>query len=160
LGEKDLERIHPVYRFCVELSKEKNWPFQWKVDSGQHETAIQIFENGQIFSPPMNSMMTKAMMQGNEIQSRIFEPDILAFHDKIIIEYEEEAKPHTGWFRAMFHKGHTQELLTPRDEERDKFYSAIANPPFKLFKVWQSDKRWKKKLEEFLTQCYEEMNKK
>lgn len=141
MGERDIESIHPVYLYCNEISKENNYPFKFKEDSGKYETAIQIMENGMILMPPQQV-----------VSGEIFVPDILDFHNKIILEYEEECKPNKG---AKRRKGHFE--LNNHDSNRDTYYTKIANPPFRLHKIWESDKDWKKGVKEFLDKCFKEM---
>lgn len=144
MGRIDLVKIHPIYRFATDLSKEKGWPFQFKEDSGDYETAILIEKfTGDCRKPPTNGKFNWAGYW------ELFCPDILDFNNKIIIEYEEEAKPNTR-NGAKLNKGHFPEQLNKRDQRRDMFYE-IAK--FRVCKIWESHKDWKPTLEDFLKVC-------
>lgn len=144
MGFKDFDRLSPIFTYTMKINKDENLGFKFDLDSGHHETAIQIYENGMVIRPPMQNAM---------IFNKILEPDIMDYRNKIIIEFEEEAKPSTGFFHARLRHGHFPELLNQRDEERDKFYTKVANPPFRLLKIWQSNKNWKEDLSVFLVKC-------
>ena len=141
LGHSDIEQLNKIYRYVTELSQENQWPFVFKEDSGDKETAIMVLDNGMTLMPPQQFL-----------QGEIFVPDIMDWHNKIIIEYEEEAKPDKG---AKKRKGHFEG--NTRDSNRDKYYTKIANPPFKLYKIWESDKNWKPGVKAFLEKCYKEL---
>lgn len=68
------------------------------------------------------------------------------YQNKIIIEFEEEAKPNKG---AKRRKGHFEG--NKRDVRRDWYYT-IAK--FEVLKIWQSNKNWKEDLKQFLIKTY------
>ena len=145
LGHSDIEQLNKIYRYVTELSQENQWPFVLKEDSGDKETAIMVLDNGMTLMPPQQFL-----------QGEIFVPDIMDWHNKIIIEYEESAKPNTGHMKAKKHKGHSDYTNT-RDSNRDNYYTKIANPPFKLLKIWDWNKTWQTDAKVFLEKCYKEM---
>jgi len=76
----------------------------------------------------------------------------LDWHNKLIIEYEEEPKPGKRGGK-LGKKGHTEE--SHRDLNRDKLYKQGR---FKSLKIWESEyesNSYKKKIFEFLTECWE-----
>lgn len=77
-------------------------------------------------------------------------PDVMDFHNRIIIEYEEESKPQRG--PKIIKKGHWSECK--HDEDRDRKYKAVE---FRLCKIWESEYKkgtWINKLFHFLADCY------
>ena len=83
LGEVDIWVLNKIYQKCNKLEKEFNWGFEFDEDSGDFETAIEIDEKTKKARRP-------TVTTWGEIEN-LFVPDIMDFHNKIIIEYEEES---------------------------------------------------------------------
>lgn len=132
MGQADLERLFKVYYEINFIKKKHNLLCNFKIDTGSFETAIEFTAIG-YHHPPKSKNWNELKQSGNDILC----PDLLDYHNRIIIEYEEEPRPGK--------KGHTEE--SKRDEKRDYFYRIGG---FRLFKVWESDGVWKEKLEKFL----------
>lgn len=150
LGISDIMRIHPVYRLCVDLEKKHNWGFQFKEDSGGMENAIEFFETlyeKEIRVIPYHPPLAKNWNDAENIRV----PDILDFHNRIIIEIEEESKPNKG--PKIRKKGHWEE--SRRDQKRDWYY---IKAKFRIFKVWESQMKdmdqVKNDLWKFLSDCF------
>ena len=142
MGEIDYEKLHKIYRECVEYCKKEKLPYQFKIDSGKWETAIEFTAIG-YDHPPKSKSWEESKKQGNEIKC----PDILEFEHRLIIEYEEEPKPGKRGGK-LGKKGHTSESDT--DEHRDQLYRIAG---FKLLKIWESEylsNSYKEKLYKFL----------
>lgn len=142
MGEVDIAKLMEIYVFVLDFCKGRNIFFRFAVDEGKFETAIEFISFTEAVHPPISSSWTALRKNGNAI----YVPDLLDFPNKIIIEYEEESKPMKG--PKIIKKGHSEESTV--DMLRDKFYKDAG---FRLFKVWESDIEWKKKLGEFLLRC-------
>lgn len=149
MGVKDLERIHPVYRACVDFCKLASIPFTFKEDLGDYETAIQFKEIAyQEFvdtHPPYS--------EDGETNPEINCPDILDYTNKIIIEIEEETGPkRSGAKYARKGHGHQGDPDTVRDTKRNAHYKN-----FRVFRLWESvlkKENWHIQLFEFLIDCH------
>lgn len=157
MGEVDIAVLHPIYRKCVELNKENNWNFQFKVDSGDYETMLEFVDIGikktqlVVHHPPK----TINWETWNKDQSIPICPDIMDFTNKIVLEYEEESKVGKSSGK-MGKKGHWSE--SKRDTRRDKCYK-LTN--FRFCKIWETELRnniWKIKLFYFFADCYTKRN--
>lgn len=146
MGNQDLERIHPVYRACVDFSKLAELPFSFKEDSGNFETAIEFNNNLSIHPPNANNW--------DDGNFDIVCPDILDYRHKIVIEFEEETgNRKCGAHYAKKGHGHKGDPDTKRDNIRNKLYEKYC---FRVFRLWESvykKENWKKKLFTFLMEC-------
>jgi len=139
LGEADIESLFRVYKQVNEIIKNNELQLSFKIDHGTYETAIE-FVGEKSFHPPIS--------ENWDSQPDIFCPDLLDWHNKIIIEYEEEVgERRSGAFLAK--KGHHREgdMDNKRDTRREKFYKHRG---FHLLRIWESDESWREKLEKFL----------
>lgn len=139
MGHKDLMSLHRIYEKIKIITKENNLPYNFKVDDGDWETAIE-FIGVKSYHPPISVDWSN--------NPQIFCPDLLDYENKIIIEYEEEiGNPRTGARLAT--KGHNREgdLPNKRDFKRNEFYKG-GN--YTLFQIWKSDENWEQKLERLL----------
>jgi len=146
MGVVDYEHLYKIYRVCVDYCKEKKLPFQFKIDSGNYETAIEFTAIG-YHHPPKSKNWEEVKKAGNEIKC----PDILDFENRIILELEEEPKLGKRMGK-LGKKGHTSESDT--DEHRDMLYRIAG---FKLLKIWESElkcNKYKAKLYQFLREMY------
>lgn len=147
MGLADIVVLHDIYKEACRLEKEFNWGFDFNVDDGDFETAIEFFPSGIFFHPPAAHNWQESRDKGTTIKC----PDILDWNNKIIIEYEEESRP--GKKSGKFgRKGHTEE--SKRDMERDALYSKAQ---FSVLKIWGNDYDrdvWKPKLKEFLMESF------
>ena len=139
MGHKDLMSLHRIYEKIKIISKENNLSYNFKVDDGDWETAIE-FIGERSYHPPISVDWSN--------NPQIFCPDLLDYENKIIIEYEEEVgNPRPGAKLAT--KGHNREgdLANKRDFRRNEFY---ADGNFSCFQIWKSDEQWAQKLERLL----------
>lgn len=139
MGHKDLVSLHKIYEKIKIITKENNLSYNFTVDDGDWETAIE-FIGAKSYHPPISVDWSN--------NPQIFCPDLLDFDNKIIIEYEEEVgNPRSGAKLAI--KGHNREGDMPnkRDFKRNEFY---ADGNYKLLQIWESDENWVLKLERFL----------
>jgi len=139
MGHKDLVSLHKIYERIKIISKENNLSYNFRVDDGSWETAIE-FIGEKSYHPPLSADWSN--------NPQIFCPDLLDYENKIIIEYEEEVgNPRSG--AKLARKGHNREGDIPnkRDSKRNVFY---ADGNFTLFQIWDSDEDWAQKLEKFL----------
>lgn len=161
MGVVDLVVLDDIRKTLIKLEKENNWGFNFKIDHGTWETAIEFSAIG-YNHPPKSKNWEEVKANENEIKC----PDLLDWKNKIIIEYEEEPKPGKKGGK-LGKKGHVEE--SERDSHRDLLY-AIGG--FKLFKIWESEykklksdgsyewldpkaqKQFEKKLWKFLCDCY------
>src|SRR5689334_991495 len=120
MGERDLTKLEIINSEIQRLNKLYDWHFYFRVDTGNKENAIQIEEKGTFHIPTMESL------------GKILIPDLIDFSHRLIIEFEEEAEPNTGYCSAKRRKGHFPELLNIKDEECDKYYKLIK---FDLLKI-------------------------
>lgn len=133
MGHKDLDSLYPIVQEARRISDEFHLGFSFKWDQGDYETRIDISEQGYCFLG--NGQLPL-------IGYQIFCPDILDYHNKIIIEFEEESKPNKG---AKRRKGHFE--FNKRDVRRDEYYKLGK---FDVLKIWESNKNWKEDLKQFL----------
>ena len=158
MGEVDIAVLHPIYRKCIELNKENNWGFQFKVDSGDYETMIEF----KYLVPPLVSNGNSKLIPFHPPLAKNWDdmefcnaPDIMDFNNKIIIEYEEESKAGKQGGK-LGKKGHWTE--SKRDELRDDRYK---NSGFRVCKIWETEIKnglWEIKLFYFLADCYTKRN--
>lgn len=128
MGEVDLHRIYPIYRYLVD-----HYPkFKWEIDSGKMETVVAIHDDGRCFRP-------QRLPEDEPHDWRIFVPDILCWYGQVVIEYQEQPKPkkHRG---RLSKKGHTEFS----DETKDFYYDRAG---LKQIKIWDDDPNWKRTLD-------------
>ena len=140
MGEIDTNNLMKIYRECVRLCKEYQWLFSFRVDHGTYETAIE-FVDSKPYHPPISENWNSKPI--------IFCPDLLDYHNKIIIEYEEEVGKRLPGAKLAV-KGHHREgdIDNKRDVRRTIYYE---NGGFRVLRIYESDIMWHKKLAEFLT---------
>jgi len=146
MGIVDCENLHEIYRVCVDYCKQEKIPFQFKVDSGNWETAIEFWAMG-YYHPPRSKSWEEVKEKGNEVKC----PDILEYEHRVIIELEEEPKPGKRGGK-LGKKGHAEE--STRDTNRDMLYRIAG---FKVLKIWETEfksKKYKAKLCQFLYEVY------
>jgi hypothetical protein len=139
--KKDLVTIHKIYSQANKTIKENKLPFHFKPDDGDYETRIDISETG---------LVEKGNGELPKPHFEMFCPDLIDFKNKRIIEYEEEAKKHSGYLGAKPNKGHFPELLNKRDDKREKHYKYAG---FDFLKIWEGeikDGSWYHKLKIWL----------
>jgi hypothetical protein len=139
MGHQDIASLFVIKGEIRILCKKNNLDFSFKVDLGNYETALE-FVGVNVFHPPISKDWSTSPI--------ILCPDLLDYHHRMIIEYEEEI----GNRRAgaqLAKKGHNREgdFDNSRDSRRNKFYKRGG---FHVLRLWESDKNWKEKLEEFL----------
>lgn len=136
MGVGDYENLYKIYVETKKIIKKHKLRFNFKIDNGSFETAIQ-FKDEKHFHPPI--------AKNWDSNPLILCPDLLDYTNKIIIEYDEEPKPGKQAGK-LGKKGHVEE--SKRDMKRDSLYK-INN--FNFLKIWESEQDWKLKLEIFLT---------
>jgi len=139
MGHKDLMSLHRIYERIKIICKENSLSYNFKVDDGDWETAIE-FIGEKSYHPPISVDWSN--------NPQIFCPDLLDYESKIIIEFEEEiGNPQTGAKLAT--KGHNREGDFPnkRDTRREEFYN---DGHFQCLQIWESDENWEQKLERLL----------
>lgn len=139
MGEVDIENLFRIYDVANSIIKKHRLLISFTIDHGTYETAIEFVGN-RFFHPPISKNW--------DSHPNIFCPDLLDWHNKIIIEYEEEVgQRRRGSFLAK--KGHHREgdLDNKRDIRRGKFYKQAG---FHILRIWESEKYWREKLEKFL----------
>lgn len=139
MGQIDIDSLMMVYRETVRLADVHSLPFSFSVDHGTYETAIEFVGNVS-HHPPMSKNW--------DSNPTIFCPDLLDFHNKIIIEWEEEVGNRRPGAK-LAKKGHNREgdMDTKRDSRRTQYYKSGK---FRVLRIYESDKMWKEKLEAFL----------
>lgn len=143
MGHKDIEKLYQIYQEIQRLNKKHNWTYQFKMDSGDFETRIDIDTDGD-----WRKGDGRLPQDGYEIWC----PDLIDFDAMIIIEYEEEAKKHSGFFGSKLHKGHFEELENPRDQERNLYYQMAKFHQLKIYERQMKDGTWKMLVYLFLDQ--------
>jgi len=139
VGLVDIDSLFRIYEQVKKIIKKHDLLFSFKVDHGTYETAIEFVGN-KSFHPPISENWGS--------HRDIFCPDLLDWHNRIIIEYEEEVgERRRGAFLAK--KGHNREgdMDNKRDTRREKFYKHRG---FHILRIWESDNMWEEKLETFL----------
>jgi len=139
VGLVDIDSLFRIYEQVKKIIKKHDLLFSFKVDHGTYETAIEFVGN-KSFHPPISENWGS--------HRDIFCPDLLDWHNRIIIEYEEEVgERRRGAFLAK--KGHHREgdMDNKRDTRREKFYKHRG---FHILRIWESDNMWEEKLETFL----------
>jgi len=164
MGGKDLHRIYPVYRACVDYTKKEELPFTFKQDSTKWRTALQFFNT---YDKSNNLFMTcehPPFAKDWDDVPTIFEPDILILKNNKplgVIEYEEETgKRKSGAHYADKGHGHEGDPDNKKDSRRNEYYDRAG---LKVFRLWDSvykKEDWKAKLHKFLIECNEEETKK
>jgi len=144
LGESDIEELMVIVSYANEISKKHNLGYNFVVDEGRYETAIEFIDN-KSYHPPLSENWDNDPV--------IFCPDILDYGHKVIIEYEEENGPRKPGAK-LAKKGHGDkgDIETKRDSRRNEYYKLGG---FKLLRIWQDDFKtnvWTLQLSEFLIQ--------
>ncbi len=139
MGVADIDSLFRVYDQLKKIIKQHELQFSFKIDEGTFETAIE-FIGSKPYHPPLS--------QDWSSKSVIFCPDLLDWHHKIIIEFEEEIGDRRPGAK-LAKKGHHREgdMDNKRDTRRTGYYK---HGGFHTLRIWESDKSWKKKLEQFL----------
>ncbi len=139
MGVIDIENLFKIYYEINKIKKKHELSFNFKIDSGNYETAIE-FVGVNHFHPPISNDWSS-----NPI---IFCPDLLDYHNCIIIEYEEEiGNKRPG--ATLAKKGHNRlgDIANKRDQRRDRFYRQGG---FHYLQIWEHEINWQEKLESFL----------
>jgi len=151
MGHRDITALHKIYEEAKLICKENELPYHFTVDDGDYETAIEFFFLGDAKTPQWETFHPPYSQNWNE-NSNILCPDILDYHHKIIIEFEEEVgEPRTG--ARLAKKGHHREgdMDNSHDTEREYYYKWGQ---FHTLRIWDSDTMWKGKLKKFLIDVY------
>lgn len=139
MGHKDLMSLHRIYERIKIICRENHLSYNFKVDDGSWETAIE-FIGERSYHPPISVDWSN--------NPQIFCPDLLDYENKIIIEFEEEiGPPRIGAKLAIKGHNHKGDLPNKRDFKRNEYYK---DGNYTLFQIWKSDERWAQKLEKLL----------
>lgn len=143
MGLIDIDSLFRISTYLKKLIKEHEFSYSFKIDIGTYETAIEFIESKPYHPPISQNWNSKPI---------IFCPDLLDWNNKIIIEYEEEVGNRQPGAK-LAKKGHNREgdLDNKRDIRRNQYYK---KGKFRVFRIWESDKKWKEHLEVFLLNCY------
>jgi hypothetical protein len=140
MGQIDLENLFKIYYKINYFKKKHNLSkLNFKIDEGFYETAIE-FVGTKHYHPPISKDW-----KNNPV---ILCPDLLDYNNRIIIEYEEEIGDRKSGAK-LAKKGHNRpgDFPNKRDGSRNKYYK---DGGFHYFQIWESEKNWQKKLEQFL----------
>lgn len=139
MGEVDIQDLFRIYYEIKTIKKKHNLDFNFKIDHGCYETAIE-FVGVNHFHPPISTDWSE--------NPTIFCPDLLDYENKLIIEFEEEVgEPRPG--AKLAKKGHHRagDQANKRDSRRNRHYKQGG---FRVLQIWKSDLNWRPKLEKFL----------
>lgn len=152
-------RIYPIYKIVTAQCKQYGWPYQFKEDSGNYETAFlaKVIDDINNTNPNETVIVSLPDDYNSWEETKkdgwtLQEPDICDFNYKIIIEFEEETGPKkSGAKYAKKGHGHPGDPTGTRDTKRDLNYSG-----FKVCKIWESEPMevLEVKLHYFLADCY------
>jgi len=152
MGHKDTVALHKIYDIARFWCKKHKHPYQFRVDDGDYETALEFFFLGEAKTPQWEVIHPPRSLNWDS-NPTIICPDILDYHSKIIIEYDEEGgQKRPG--ATLAPKGHGPEgdILTGRDERRGDYYSFGK---FRFLRFYEKDLReenWEK-IYSFLLDC-------
>jgi len=158
MGQQDIERLHSIYRACVDFCKLADLPFHFKEDTGSFETAIEFVQSPYNPAHALHPPFSKNW----DSNPTIICPDILILSSSKpvgVVEFEEETGPRkTGDYLARKGHHHEGDLDTKRDSRRKEFYSQAG---FRVLRIWESHYNhstiWKLKLFQFLIDCSKEI---
>jgi hypothetical protein len=139
LGVVDIDSLFRIYNQVKKIIKKHELLFSFKIDTGSYETAIEFIKE-KPYHPPISKDWSNKPL--------IFCPDLLDWHNKIIIEFEEEVGNKRPGAK-LAKKGHHREgdMDNKRDTRRTIYYETGG---FHTLRIWESDEFWKIKLEKFL----------
>jgi len=139
MGHQDITQLFTIKEEIKTICKKNNLNFSFKVDLGNYETALE-FIGTTVFHPPFSKDWST--------NPTILCPDLLDFHNRVIIEYEEEVGNKRPGAK-LAKKGHTRDgdIDNSRDVRRNKFYKRGG---FYVLRIWESTEDWKEILENFL----------
>jgi len=154
LGHKDTVALHAIYEKAWKWCKLHKHPYSFKVDNGDYETAIQFKETDIDVIHHAHPPYSEDWETNPEIKC----PDILDYHNKIIIEYEEEGhKIRSGAYLPTKGHGREGDEVNATDTERDRLYKLCK---FRFLKFYEQDlkeENWDK-LYSFILDCVVEDN--
>ena len=136
MGIQDLDRLGEIANFANAFT---GYNFMMDTDTTHSSNCILIDEYGHVIKSPITKLVADNLRKDGY---RPFVPDLLDFHRKKIIEYQEEPEPYKG--AKITKKGHDEFS----DEDKDLYYQLAG---FKQLKIWESDKYWMIKVQLFLT---------
>lgn len=143
MGIKDSQALHKIYEKIKEYCKENNLPYSFTVDDGDWETAIEIVipedpkEDTITFHPPWSKNW--------DTNPNIFCPDLMDFHHKKIVEYEEEGQKKLSGAR-LARKGHgpAGDIPNKRDTRRGEYYDSAKFDVLRFYEKDLKDENWDK----------------
>jgi hypothetical protein len=134
MGISDLDRLSEIAKYANSFG----FHFLMDTDTKNSNTGMVINEYGKIRRYPLSQEEVRELTKQGY---RPFVPDLIDYHAKKIIEYQEEPLPNRG--PKIVKKGHDEFS----DEDKDLFYQLAG---FKQLKLWESDKFWTEKIDLFL----------
>lgn len=157
MGEVDIEKLNEIYRHLILFCQENYIDYNFTVDHGSYETAIEFYDYRNIDSSLIQTSVHHPPISQNwSRNSKIKCPDILDYNNRIIIEYEEETgNKKLGAKLANKGHGHPGDLSNKKDTEKFLLYK---EGNFRVFRIWESNENWKHDVDSFLNSCTEQDN--
>jgi len=140
MGLSDIIKLIEINNYII-----KQYPkFRFSIDRGNFETRLCIDELGYYFVPEEKQNFKDLYLGSERV---LLVPDLLDLKNKLIIEYNEESKPHRG--HKIIKKGHFEE--SKRDTNKNHYYNIlIIKHGFRYLQIWETDPEWKNKINAFL----------
>ena len=136
MGLQDLDRLEVVANYANSFP---DYNFQIDVDTNNSNNTILIDEYGNVKRVPISREDADKFRKHG---FKPFVPDLIDFKMKKIIEYQEEPGPPKPGAK-LARKGHDEFS----DSDKDLYYKIAG---FDQLKIWESDKDWTDKIDEFL----------
>ena len=134
MGINDLDRLSEIAKYANSFG----FHFLMDTDTNHSNIGMMIDEYGKTRRYPLSQEQVKELTKKGY---KPFVPDLIDYHAKKIIEYQEESKPNRG--PKIIKKGHDEFS----DEDKDLYYQLAG---FKQIKIWESDIYWMEKIQLFL----------
>jgi len=154
LGIIDIGDLIRINRKVQEIVKKHRLPFKFETDKGTYETAIEFYFLGEAKTPPYWEAIHPPHSLNWKTNPNILCPDLLDWPHRLIIEYEEEIGPPRPGAK-LAKKGHEPEGNLDKDARRNQLYD---HAHFHMLRIWESDKNWEEKLENFLLSLNNSIN--
>lgn len=128
MGITDTRDLFNIYDIIKKLDHDHEWGFTFEIDSDTKRAGgLMINEYGDVITGDITQEEAHTL---RSLGYRRFVPDLIEYHYKGIIEYQEEQKPTKG--ASLGTKGHSE----LSDSDKDLFYTLGG---FEQLKIWESD---------------------